>query len=64
MIEEGGNKRKTMAEKRQLFIEMREFPVLLGSLFLRAEYFLLLFKSALIRNFVTNFRDGRMGVKR
>uniref|UniRef100_G3UZ85 Dystrobrevin, beta n=1 Tax=Mus musculus TaxID=10090 RepID=G3UZ85_MOUSE len=23
MIEEGGNKRKTMAEKRQLFIEMR-----------------------------------------
>ena len=24
MIEEGGNKRKTMAEKRQLFIEMRE----------------------------------------
>jgi hypothetical protein len=26
MIEEGGNKRKTMAEKRQLFIEMRECP--------------------------------------
>lgn len=24
MIEESGNKRKTMAEKRQLFIEMRE----------------------------------------
>jgi hypothetical protein len=31
MIEEGGNKRKTMAEKRQLFIEMRESSVLLGS---------------------------------
>lgn len=31
MIEESGNKRKTMAEKRQLFIEMRESWVLLES---------------------------------
>lgn len=30
MIEESGNKRKTMAEKRQLFLEMREFPQLRG----------------------------------
>lgn len=33
MIEESGNKRKTMAEKRQLFIEMRKSWVLPESLF-------------------------------
>ena len=33
MIEESGNKWKTMAEKRQLFIEMRESGILLEPLF-------------------------------
>lgn len=63
MIEESGNKRKTMAEKRQLFIEMRESWVLLEScLYVWQCFFIFYFSDQLtawIRSFMLQALERR-----